>query len=94
MIINYGYEDGSGAYFITIDTERCNGCKKCIASCPNGIFLMMLDEFDPLEDRMIVSVVEKQRNRLKYICSACKPVNAKNELPCVQACTVGALKHF
>ena len=31
MIANYGYKDGSGDWFISIDTDRCNGCGKC---CP------------------------------------------------------------
>jgi ferredoxin len=94
MIINYGYEDGSGAYFITVDSEKCNGCEKCVAACPNAVLQMIPDEFDPLEDRMVVSVIERQRNRLKYSCASCKSVDAIGELPCIQACGREALKHF
>ncbi len=30
---NYGYKDGSGEYFITIDTDLCNSCGKCAEAC-------------------------------------------------------------
>ena len=36
MLANYGYSDGSGNYFITIDTEKCNRCGDCVAACPSG----------------------------------------------------------
>ena len=34
MKANYGYKDGSGEYYITIDTELCNSCSKCVEVCP------------------------------------------------------------
>jgi hypothetical protein len=30
LIANYGYKDGSGEYFITLDTDKCDGCGKCV----------------------------------------------------------------
>ena len=30
MIANYGFKDGSGDWFIVIDTDKCNGCGKCV----------------------------------------------------------------
>ncbi len=29
MLANYGYKDGSGDRFITIDTGKCDGCGPC-----------------------------------------------------------------
>ena len=29
MKANYGYKDGSGDFFITIDTDLCNTCGPC-----------------------------------------------------------------
>ena len=26
MLANYGYKDASGDFFITIDTDKCDGC--------------------------------------------------------------------
>ena len=94
MIANYGYQDGSGTYFIVVDTEKCNGCGDCVQACQYGVLEMMPDEFDPLEDRMVVSVVEAHRNKLKYSCASCKPSVDKNGLPCVLACSREALTHF
>ena len=37
MLANYGYKDGSGEYFITIDTDKCNGCNACVEACPNNV---------------------------------------------------------
>ena len=34
MITHYGYTDGSGEYYIVIDSDKCNGCGKCVQKCP------------------------------------------------------------
>ncbi len=44
---NYGYKDGSGEYFITIDTDLCNSCEKCVEACPAGVLEIAEDELDP-----------------------------------------------
>ena len=38
MLANYGYKDASGDFFITIDTDRCNGCAQCVSACPVAVF--------------------------------------------------------
>jgi Fe-S-cluster-containing hydrogenase component 2 len=94
MIANYGYQDGSGTYFITVDTEKCNSCGDCVKACLYGVLEMASDEFDPLEDRTVVSVIEEHRNKLKYSCALCISSNEKKGLPCVLACSQEALTHF
>jgi Fe-S-cluster-containing hydrogenase component 2 len=94
MIANYGYQDGSGTYFITVDTEKCDGCGKCVHACLYEVLEMVPDEFDPLTDGMVVSVVGEHRNRLKYSCASCKSSDDKKDLPCILACSQEALKHF
>ena len=37
MIANYGFRDGSGDWYVTIDTDKCNGCSKCPEVCPAKI---------------------------------------------------------
>ena len=48
MLANYGYEDGSGHYYIKIDTSKCAECtdKACIPACPEKLFVTELDDFD------------------------------------------------
>ncbi len=30
LIANFEYNDGSGEFFISIDTDRCSGCGDCV----------------------------------------------------------------
>ena len=93
MLANYGYKDGSGEYFITIDTEKCNGCGECVAPCPGHCFQIGPDENDPLRDETVASVVPDQRKKLKYTCMLCKPTKGEVKLPCEEACEPRAISH-
>jgi len=93
MIVNYGYQDGSGTYIISVDTEKCTGCGECAEACPNKVLEIVPDEFDPFESGMVASVVNSQKNNLKYSCAVCKAADSKNEPPCIQACPEVALSH-
>ena len=88
VITHYGYSDGSGEYYITIDTDKCSGCGKCVKTCPNSA-LQLEEMFIDLEDKTVVSVVEEQRKKIKYTCSSCKPET--NNAPCVLVCESKAL---
>ena len=90
---NYGYKDGSGEFFITIDTDLCNSCGKCVEACPEGVLEMAEDELDPLGDEIIAIVSEKHRRKIKYSCGLCKPGGVLVKLPCVEACKPGAIVH-
>ena len=49
MIANYGYKDGSGEYYISIDTDKCIDCpvgRACLTGCPKGMFETMTDDYD------------------------------------------------
>lgn len=94
MLANYGYKDGSGDFFITIDTDVCNGCGDCVPVCPSGCFLVVdEDPNDPLRDEPVAIVSGDQRKKLKYACAQCKPEKARPPLPCVTACTANAIHH-
>ena len=93
MIAHYGYKDGSGDYFIAIDTDKCDGCGDCVSACPNGVFVVGADPNDPLRDEPVAMVSEDQRKKLKYTCAPCKPDRNRPPLPCVQACEPMAISH-
>ena len=51
MLANYGYKDASGDFFITIDTDKCNGCGDCVTACPARNFAVLdEDPNDPLRE--------------------------------------------
>jgi Fe-S-cluster-containing hydrogenase component 2 len=91
MRANYGYKDGSGEYFITIETDACLDCAgtPCVDACPAGLLEIIEDDYD---DR-VAAVREDLRHQLKYICAQCKPVSDRPPLPCVEACPAGTIEH-
>lgn len=94
MLANYGYMDASGDFYITIDTDKCNGCEDCVAACPAEIFeVVEEDPNDPLRDEPVALVKADKKKRLKYECGACKPPIDPPPLPCVKACEAGAISH-
>jgi len=92
MKANYGYKDGSGDYFITIDTDRCNGCGKCVNACPYGVMAVGEDENDPLSDQKVAFVTENERKKIKYTCAQCKP-KCDSTPPCIKSCEMDAITH-
>ena len=89
MITHYGYTDGSGEYYIIIDTDKCNGCGKCVKQCPQSA-LQLETMFIDLEDKTSASVTEEHRKKIKYTCSSCKPES--DQSPCVLACETKAIR--
>ncbi len=91
MKANYGYLDGSGEYFITIDTDKCIECQErgCVDACPRGMFQIMVDDYDD----EVAEIKQEFRKKLKYECASCKPVSDRPPLPCVEACQLGAIVH-
>ena len=87
MIAYYGYEDGSGEYYICIDSAKCDGCAKCIQQCPQKI-LEMTTIMIELENEEVAAVKEKFRREIKYVCASC---DHKNKTPCVLSCLRGAI---
>jgi ferredoxin len=87
MIIHYGYEDGSGRYYVSIDAEKCDLCNACIEQCPQKVITsgtVMID----IEDKQVAVVDESQRKKLNY---ACAPCHQEKNIRCVQACKKGAI---
>jgi ferredoxin len=89
----YGFKDGSGDWFLIIDTEKCNGCGKCIEVCPSNLLIMGGNEFDPLDEEIVASVREEERKKVKYDCAPCRPGYGEMPAPCVAVCSYGAISH-
>ena len=91
MKANYGYLDGSGEFFITIDTDKCLDCadRGCVEACPVGLFEIIVDDYDD----EVAAVKEDHRKKIKYDCGPCKPASDRPPLPCVVACKPGAITH-
>jgi ferredoxin len=92
MIANYGYKDGSGDYYISIDTDKCIDCpvgQACLSACPKQMFEIMTDDYDDV----VACIKQLNRRTLAYDCTDCKPSGGYVSLPCTTACTPGAIKH-
>lgn len=95
MLANYGYKDGSGEFFIVVDTEKCTGCGDCVEVCPCGVLAMVENEFDLDADTRIAAVTPEHSKKIKYSCGPCKPSSGyePSDLPCVAACAPEAIRH-
>ena len=93
MLANYGYRDGAGEFYITIDTDKCDGCGECVDACPAGVLETSEDPADPFREEPVALVSDEHRKKIKYSCSPCKPTGNQPPLPCVTACESGAISH-
>jgi Fe-S-cluster-containing hydrogenase component 2 len=89
LIIHYGYSDGSGEYYIVIDSDKCDGCGKCVEECPQKVLKLEI-EFIDLDDKTVATVADEHRKKIKYTCATCKPES--NGTPCVLACDKKAIR--
>ena len=89
ILANYGYADGSGEYYITIDTDKCDGCGDCVEACPANIFKIVPDDYD--EPKAVV-----RRQFAATLSDACPGYHrkcAEIEPNCHTACSPAAIEH-
>ncbi|MCX5999545.1 MAG: 4Fe-4S binding protein, partial [Chloroflexi bacterium] len=89
MKAHYGYADGSGEYFIAIDTDDCDGCGHCVTACPENVFEMAEDDYG----KMVATVCQEARNKLSYLCPGFNLACSRKEVNCHTACSSGAISH-
>ena len=87
--VNYGYSDGSGDYFITIDTDRCDGCGECVSACPSAIFEMIKDDSGQLK----AVVIESARKKLAFLCLGFHSCERNQRVNCHSVCQKEAISH-
>jgi len=87
MKINYGYSDGTGEYFITIDTVKCDGCGNCVEACPEKLYVIAGDE----DGNPKVTVRDELRKKLANLCPGFQ--NCKATENCHSVCPRDAISH-
>lgn len=93
MIAQYGFKDGSGDWFVVIDTDRCTGCGDCVGACPGNLLEVGEDGYDPFNEEQVASVRPEERKKIRYSCAPCQPGYGENPPPCVAVCELGAISH-
>lgn len=87
--VHYGYTDGTGDYFITIDAGRCDGCGKCVPVCPPGIFEVVQEDTSQPKAR----VKEAARKNLAFLCPGFPSCNGSLKANCHSVCPEDAISH-
>ena len=87
--IHYGYSDGTGDYFITIDVGRCDGCGECVSACPSAIFEVIRDDSGSPKAK----VKDEVRKKLAFLCPGFHSCSRTNEMNCHHVCQKEAISH-
>ncbi|UCC17493.1 MAG: 4Fe-4S binding protein [Dehalococcoidales bacterium] len=83
----YGYNDATGDYYITIDTGKCDGCGECVSACPSEIFEITPDE----KGKSVALVKESARKKLSILCPGAGNCNGKDKGNCQAECSGQAI---
>jgi predicted CoA-substrate-specific enzyme activase len=86
--VHYGYSDGTGEYFITIDNDKCDGCGECVQVCPAGIFTTVKDD----NGRIIAMVKEEARKKIALLCPGYDSCSS-DKGNCHSVCQHDAISH-
>ncbi len=89
MKAQYGYSDGTGDYFITVDTGKCDGCGECVKACPAALFALAKDNYRQLK----AGIKEESRKKLHIACPGFKACAQSNTVNCHSVCPKDALSH-
>jgi predicted CoA-substrate-specific enzyme activase len=89
MKINYGYSDGTGEYYITVDTGKCDGCGKCVSACPASVWEVTGNDHGQPK----AMVKEAVRKKLHLVCPGFKQCAESHTLNCHSACPNDAIRH-
>ena len=89
MLANYGYVDGTGDYFIVIDTDKCDACEECLRVCPERVFEVAPDDYGKRVARVRDEVVTK----VSYVCPGPRGCYASIDTNCQRVCQPGAIAH-
>ena len=87
--MQYGYDDATGSYYITVDEGLCDGCGKCVGICPAELF-----SYVQRGGIKVVEIKEGARKRLPTLCSGIEMCGDKNGgITCQKVCNANAIEH-
>ncbi len=89
MRANYGFQDASGEFYITIDTDKCDGCGDCLTACPEGILELVPDDYQETK----AAVKPEFGKSLSHSCLGYHARCSKEETNCHAACNPNAIEH-
>jgi predicted CoA-substrate-specific enzyme activase len=82
MKIGYGYSDGTGEYYITFDTGKCDGCGKCVEACPAAVLEVGRNDQGQPKAR----VKDTVRKKLHLVCPGYQNCSLSHQVNCHSAC--------
>jgi predicted CoA-substrate-specific enzyme activase len=89
MKVHYGYTDGTGDYFITIDSGQCDGCGYCVEACPAGILIVAREDGSQLK----AELKEEARKNLAFLCPGFLSCSRMHKVNCHSVCSKDAISH-
>jgi predicted CoA-substrate-specific enzyme activase len=89
MKVHYGYSDGTGNYYITIDSGKCNSCGKCVSACPATVFEMMHSNGSQPK----AAVKEMMRKKLAIVCPGHLVCSQEHKDNCHSICEKNIISH-
>ena len=89
MLANYGYIDGTGEYYIIVDTDKCDGCGRCADVCPVDLFQIITDDYG----KEVIEVRPELVGKVGYLCPGKNVCSKTSEATCHSVCEQKALSH-
>jgi len=85
--MQYGYNDATGDYYITVDEAKCDGCGKCVNACPAAVFELTHEN----GRKPVTRVKETARKRLSIVCPGYDACLNEHKENCKSICPQGAI---
>jgi len=89
MKIHYGYADGTGDYFITIDSGQCDGCGDCARVCPAAVLIVAREDGRHPK----AELKEEARKNLAFLCPGFYSCSDTHKINCHSVCPKDAISH-